>query len=319
MMRLVRWAIALVLMAAGAANAQEKIEFDSLTPKNFFELARKKATNVEKMYGTLVLPSQASGRLPAMVIAHGSAGVSEDREFRWAERLREIGVASFIVDSFAPRGISQTATDQSKLSNAANLADVLIALRLLAANPRIDPRRIGIIGFSRGGAASIYAALEPYRSGVIDGDTRFALHVALYPSCSSRHQSSRVTGAPMLFLLGGKDDYTPASECQKYVDWFKSRGTEVQAVVYPDAYHMFDGTRNLTYLSKVVTGKDCHTVVDLDRFAVLNGETGENITRTLRSYIRDCSTRGAHIGGDAEAGRRAPRDVIAFVKARFKL
>ncbi len=319
MMRTVRWTIALIAMAAGAANAQEKIEFDSLTPKNFFELARKTAANTEKVFGTLVLPRQPAGRVPAMVVAHGSAGVSEEREMRWAELFKAVGIAAFVVDSFSPRGIQQTATDQGQLSNAANVADALFALKLLAAHPRIDPKRIGIIGFSRGGAAAIYTALEPYRAGVIDNDTHFALHVPLYPSCSSRHVSGRVTGAPMLFLLGGKDDYTPAKACEQYIDWFKSKGSDVRSVVYPDAYHMFDGEREQRFLSQVVTGRNCNTVVDLDRFAVLDGATGDNITRTLRRYMRDCTERGAHIGGDPEARRRVPEDVITFVKAQFKL
>ena len=52
----------------------------------------------------------------------------------------------------------------------ANLADALAALKLLATHPRIDPARIGVMGFSRGGQVALYSSLEPLRRGVIDGD-----------------------------------------------------------------------------------------------------------------------------------------------------
>ena len=81
-----------------------------------------------------------------MVIAHGSGGILAGREDAWAARLNGLGIATFVVDSFAPRGLSSTARDQSRLSTMANLADALAALRLLATHPRIDPARIGVMG-----------------------------------------------------------------------------------------------------------------------------------------------------------------------------
>ena len=98
-----------------------------------------------------------------MVIAHGSGGILAGREDAWAARLNGLGIATFVVDSFAPRGLSSTARDQSRLSTMANLADALAALKLLATHPRIDPARIGVMGFSRGGQVALYSSLEPLR------------------------------------------------------------------------------------------------------------------------------------------------------------
>ena len=151
--------------------------------------------------GTLRLPAGAD-RVAAMVVAHGSAGVSEEREGWWAERLGEAGFATFVVDSFGPRGVRQTATDQGQLSTAANVADALAALALLTTHPRVDPARIGVIGFSKGGQVPLYTALEPCRRAVVDEATRFAAHVALYPYCSDWYVAERVTSAPLLLLLG---------------------------------------------------------------------------------------------------------------------
>jgi dienelactone hydrolase len=264
--------------------------------------------------GKLRLPSGATAPVGAMVIAHGSAGVAE-REDWWAERLGKAGLATFVVDSFTPRGVRQTATDQSQLSTAANVADALAALRLLASHPRIDARRIGVIGFSKGGQVALYTALEPFRRAVVEDSTRFAAHVALYPYCNDWYVSEHITAAPMLLLLlGGRDDYTPAAPCQDYARWFTAAGAAVSVVVYPTAYHDFDAIRPPATARSVVTGRDCDMRVDLDRFTVTLRATGEDITRSAVAHARGCLGRGATLGGDSEARRRAPEDVAAFLR-----
>jgi len=218
-------------------------------------------------------------------------------------------MATFAVDSFTPRNIRSTATDQSQLPTAANVADALAALRLLATHPRIDPNRIGVIGFSKGGQAALYTELEPFRRAVIEGDRHFAAHVALYPYCNDWYMSERITRGPMLLLLGGRDDYTPPEPCRGYAEWFKSTGADTTVIVYPDAYHDFDSYRPPKVERALVTGRNCQMAVDLDHSTVKLRSTGEDITASASRYGRECLSRGATAGGDAEARRRAPEDV----------
>jgi dienelactone hydrolase len=306
-----------LLAPTGGVAAQEsvKITFDSVTPRGYLALARGELGDKVTVFGTLRLP-EGSARVPAMVIAHGSAGVSVEREFWWADQMVKIGVAGFVVDSFAPRHIVQTATDQSQLSTVANVADALAALRLLAAHPRIDPQRIGVMGFSKGGQVALYTALEPYRRAMVADDTRFALHVPLYPYCNDWPVAEHVTGAPLLLLLGGRDDYTPAAPCQDYAAWFRTKGAAATVIVYPDAYHDFDSSRAPRYVRDVVTGRGCHGEYDLDHFTLRNRSSGEAVDA---DYFRHCLSRGATLGGDGEAQRRAPGDVRAFLTSVFKL
>ena len=176
-----------------------------------------------------------------MVISHGSGGILADREPMWAERLRKQGVATFLVDSFAPRGIASTGADQSRLPLAASIADALHALQLLSTHPRIDPTRIGIIGFSKGGQVALYTALEPFREAVMGKDgERFALHIALYASCSIPYKGAPVSDAPILLLLGGADDYTPSAHCGRYANWLREHGGNVDLNVIKGGHHGFD-------------------------------------------------------------------------------
>ena len=184
------------------------IAYEALTPKNSRELANGKTAEKSVIAGVLTLPEAANAaatpnaKVPAMVVVHGSSGVLQnDRD--WAKRLNEMGVATFIIDNFTGRGVKETATDRSRLSASADTAGALAALRLLATHPAIDPKRIGVIGFSRGGSVAIDSALEPIRRAVIDDDLRFAAHVAVYPGCSVTQVSAHLDGSPILMLLGG--------------------------------------------------------------------------------------------------------------------
>jgi dienelactone hydrolase len=335
MVRIVRIAAAVLAAACNWSNAgaqtsapvdtlsdgrSGKVHFESLTPRGYFQLARGEARAKATVFGTLLLPPTSTGRVPAMVVAHGSAGVSETRETRWAKELVAAGMAAFVVDSFTPRNIRQTATDQSQLSTAANLADALAALRLVATHPGIDADRIGIIGFSKGGQVALYSMLEPYRRAVMqENAARFAAHVALYPYCNEWHIARQVTTSPLLLLLGGRDDYTPAQPCLDYADWLRSQGATATPIVYPQAHHNFDSARSPAFVRELVTGRACSTTIDLDRFVVKRRDSGEDITATARVYSRDCLTRGATIGGDGESRRRAQQDVRGFLKTVFKL
>jgi hypothetical protein len=88
-------------------------------------------------------------------------------------------------------------------------------------------------------------------------------------------------------------------------------------IVYPNAYHDFDSARPPAVSRALVSGRNCDMRVDLDRFTVSLRATGEDITATSAAYARGCLTRGATVGGDAEARRRAPEDVTVFLEKAF--
>ena len=198
-----------------------RIEFDSRTPSGPTELMSGGGSQTP-IVGWLELPAAGAGKRPALVIAHGSGGILAGREHAWAARMNALGGATFVLDSFTPRGFAATGDDQARLPLSASVADALSALRLLASHPGIDASRIGIMGFSKGGQVALYTALEPFRKAVLDSDLRFAVHVAFYTSCSVAYRANEVTKAQIFFLLGATDDFTPAAHCVRYADWFRS-------------------------------------------------------------------------------------------------
>lgn len=337
-----------ILFMASTASAQEvftnlssrpvgQIHFHSVTPQSRFELARH-GSSLEKVvvWGDLSFPAAevvggaggSVGPVPAMVIAHGSAGVQPKDLVRWVPFFNKMGIATFVVDSFKPRHIDSTVDDQSVLDQAANDADALSALKLLATDPRIDRARIGIIGFSRGGAVALETAVEPFRKGIISDSTRFAAHIAFYTGCLVRYWAtpSPMTGAPIMMALAAKDDYTPPQPCIDYANTMKAAGLDVETHVYEGAYHDFDNTvRYFKYWPGAQTSRNCPpseiNPVTFSEYRIL--ETGQTF-KASRDFAQavnyaKCGTRGVSTGSDFSAAKKAEEDVRHFVVTAFRL
>lgn len=180
--------------------------------------------------GELILPARVDGKVPAMIIAHGSGGL-DARNSRWAAFLRDQGIATFQLDYFGPRYISATSASQPLPT-----FDAYDALVLLATHPKIDARRIGIIGFSRGAQIALNAANAPPS---LTGGQRFAAHVALYPSCGNATLVG--SGPPVLVLVGTRDDTTTVRSCERLVEDSRAAGRDATLLVYEGAAHAWDG------------------------------------------------------------------------------
>lgn len=304
-----------------------RIHFNSLTPKAYYFLLKRTA-DVQKTVvgGTLLFPDNITGPVPAMVISHGSGGVMSNITERWTPLLLKMGIAVFVVDSFGARGIADTVSNQSQLSFAVDIADAFSALKLLATDPRIDPQRIGNIGFSRGGSVAVNTLVERLRKSVIPkGDTKFAAHVAFYPACDYAFSgdSSAFTNTPILFELGEKDDYVSTALCVNYAQKLKAVLPKVVINVYEGAYHDFDALLyGRTWLANAVSNIKCSGVsVDPDTLKVVDLAT--NITYPgwdeYLKEVKSCMSRGGTIEGNAQVAKESEANVQAFLTLAFGL
>ena len=115
--------------------------------------------------GQLRVPTTETGeRLPAVVIVHGSAGVDSRGTF-YVEALNDAGIATLEIDMWAARGWLGGITGRPR-GVPETLPDAYGALTFLAAQPRIDPVRIGIMGFSWGGVVTMLTATAPYTARI---------------------------------------------------------------------------------------------------------------------------------------------------------
>jgi pimeloyl-ACP methyl ester carboxylesterase len=113
--------------------------------------------------GTLMLPSHAEGKVPAVVLIAGSgptdrdgnqAGLETNVLRQFAGALAQHGIASFRYDK---RGIGPHATlpsgpELSRFTSWENyVGDAVAAVRWLRQQPKIDPSHVGVLGHSEGG------------------------------------------------------------------------------------------------------------------------------------------------------------------------
>lgn len=184
--------------------------------------------------GALFKPTGA-GPFPAVIVIGGCNGVSPSQRTKGLiDSLLSKGVATLIVDPFTPRnepkGICQTMANLNDESDAQlqyvtrGGNDALAALNVLQAMPDIDANHVFLLGYSYGSIASLSAINKKNHAKV-------AGVVAYYPFCYEDDDPS----APVLVLIGEKDDWTPAAKCQALAS-----KTNFEVVVYPGASHAFN-------------------------------------------------------------------------------
>lgn len=135
------------------AGQTGRIAFETITLNDSQFLKGEKAGATATIWGDLRFPQRQTGRAPAVILVHGTAGVGP-REQRWAEELNSLGIATFVLDSFRGRGIAPPFESGSVPSPLTMIVDAYRALSMLATHPRIDPKRIALMGFSRGGVVT---------------------------------------------------------------------------------------------------------------------------------------------------------------------
>jgi len=284
----------------------------TLTDQEF--LAGKKEGKPVTIAGELRLPRPGTDRPPAVVLLHGSGGLS-GYVTDWVDDLNAMGVATFLVDSFTGRGIVNTNNDQSQLGRTAMIVDAYRALELLNRHPRIDPGRILLLGFSRGGQAALYASLKRFQRTHGTTGREFAAYVAFYPSCiTSYHDDLEVSDRPIRLFHGTADDYVPVAPCRAYVERLSAKGANVQLTEYPGAGHVFDGRayRPPVKLEKAQTARRC-SVVEGEEGALLNATTRQPFT-----WADPCVELGPTVAYDEKASadvRKAVKELVTSVKS----
>ncbi|WP_207540909.1 dienelactone hydrolase family protein [Sabulicella rubraurantiaca] len=284
--------------------------FETRTPTDQQFLTGAADTSRVTIAGELRLPVAGTDRLPAVVLLHGSGGISSHLQ-AWVHELNGMGIATFVVDSFAGREITSTVADQDRLSRLAMVVDAYRALDLLAAHPRIDPARVAVMGFSRGGGAAHWAAMDRFREmHAAQSRARYALHIAFYPTCNRDFRDALATGAPVRIIHGTADDFIPITECRDLIGRLRAAGRDASILEIPEAHHVFDAPAgNLSRAPQAQTTRGCPNIRETPEGNLVNSATGRPFT-----YASDpCVERGTTFGRDAaglETARRTVRDML---------
>ena len=191
------------------------------------------------LQGYLRQPNGAAAA-PAVVLLHSCNGNWRRLDERWGALISSWGYVTLAVDSFGPRGLTNTCGSGAPV---ALMFDAYRALNFLVQQPSVDASRVAAIGFSQGG----WLALSSVERGIIErtAPNKFRSAIAFYPHCLGFKDNMTV---PTLILIGELDDWTLAKECRNMVEGRddygisrqKGQGVPIKLVVYPGAHHAFD-------------------------------------------------------------------------------
>ena len=155
--------------------------------------------------------AQGTGRLPVVVLMHGSSGVGTSIE-PWVHQFNAMGISTFVIDGFSGRGLTAVGPNQALLGRLNLILDIYRSLDILAKHPRVDPDRIVLMGFSRGGQAALYASLDRFNKLWNKSGAQFAAYIPFYPDCSTTYATdTEVAARPIRIFHGTPDDYNPVA------------------------------------------------------------------------------------------------------------
>ncbi len=311
-----------------------RIEFSSVTPPDRHLYARKLYSTFKDVIVTadILMPKNiAPGtKVPAVIVSHGSGGVESNSFDVWGRVLNEAGYAVMVTDTFTPRGVKETNSDQGRVPYPAHVADTMNALRVLSTHPQIDTKRIFNIGFSRGGSTAFDTAWPTWSDPINTDGVKFAGHVAMYPgNCNIRYRTDdrEKVNAPVLVLLADPEleEAADVKVCERWYDELIAKGNDIKYKEYRGGRHAFD-TLNFSYRwnPQTTSAKQC----DMELYMtmkpgsglgnnVLNVKANQPLTRdTWVPVMKDCTkiTGGSRGGGNAEVvQKQVVIDTMSFL------
>ena len=119
--------------------------------------------------------------------ASGGAALFGNEWFKFnkqaAKQLNKKGIAVMFVDNFTGRNVISAGADQSQVSTFSFYIDAFMTLEYLSKDPRVNIKKVGITGWSRGGMNSLAIAEKRIRDALISKDLYYAASLPRSVEC----------------------------------------------------------------------------------------------------------------------------------------
>lgn len=302
-------ALAVILVLSQAADASEVG-----APVTFESAARGRK---EQIRGYLSVPSKPSQAFPLMLILHSSGGVHA-RDWVFARTLNDMGVATFVLDSFGPRGLTKVYEDKQSFGEREQAIDALTALEVLRKDARIDITRLGAMGRSMGGQTAVRLTLQASRDQLPKKGPTLSLALSITPGCTSQQQDRRMMPGAQVRLFLAEKDASPYQRCVTYVEKMKAAGGDAEFKLYANTFHTFDGSAKPVWTPRQEVYAGCENDrVDPNLSVRLDTGAALRSKKDWAEFFAGCVKRGMWVGGNLEATRELDRDWTEVVRRRW--
>ena len=291
---------------------QEVIKFESANPFSLNDIIENlDLQEKQNVSGKLKLPidnENLNKKFPVVIGVAGSLGWS-DHHFEYLKMYREMGIATFELNSFKSRKITSTVGTQNEVTIAAIILDAYRAFEILAKHPNIDKDRISITGWSLGGGVTLFSAWLPINNA-INKNIKFKSHLAFYPPCFFEPENIEFSDSPIHILIGELDNWTPAEPCEKFVRKLDNN-SNINLTIYEDSHHSFDKDAPVIRNENAYNFSDCLFQLTKDGDVLMNYLNIPMSNSFLQKLgFMFCVSRGVNYGGNPIARERS----FAFAK-----
>jgi predicted esterase len=186
-----------------------------------------------------LLKPRAAGRLPLVVMLHGSGAIGADNRSQlgaftmgWAHPAPAAETPAIVAIPQATSRSANYLTDADGLPASRpgdSFPGLLALIDNLARDPAVDPKRIYLVGFSMGASTALQAALQH--------PGRFAGVVAFSPVPPPRADARRLAGTPLMLVHGDADTDNPFAADKAFVEALTAAGAEPRFIVHAGMDH----------------------------------------------------------------------------------
>jgi len=294
----------------------ERVDFNSANPFSFYHIITElDKQDPQNAFGILRMPDVGNGSLPfPLIIGVNGSKNWADHHLEYMKVFREMGFATFELQSFNSRKVSSTVGEQVSVTTAMMILDAYKALEILSTDSRIDADNIAITGWSLGGGVALFSAWNPLVEA-IGVATRFSAHLAFYPPCLVDMDLIDFSSSPIHILIGELDDWVTADACENLVGDLSREGVDIDITVYKGAHHGFDRQGPIIMEEKGYSTTDCHFRMRPDGALLMNIFDIPMITPFRQKIaLAWCADRGTTLGGNPEARKASFAYAREFMK-----
>lgn len=215
---------------------------------------------------TLHLPA-AEGKHPLIIVTQGTGAIG-GRERAWADWFSNQSIAVALVNSAGLRGRKDLSGLDSFFDYSSDTVDVL---NWLSAHEKIDTRRFGIIGFSRGGTMALMTGKR-----FPDQDKAPGLVFAFYPGAARHCPNTYGPQTAIHIFYGNEDEWGIDQGLQEACKGMAGKAQNASYHELPGAHHGFDQRGESTFVAERKTFRK---------------KFNEEALEASRSIIRNAMTR----------------------------
>ena len=261
---------------------------------------KKSPVNIDAL---IAYPKKGEGPFPVLVFNHASGGAAlfSNEWFKFnrqvAKQLQKKGIAIMFVDNFTGRNVISAGADQAQVSTYSFYIDAFMTLEYLSKDPRVNIKKVGITGWSRGGMNSLAIAEKRIRDALISKDLYYAASLPRSVECRQSgffRNPQPIKETKILMVNGEIDDASHAHVCEEYGEKMKANGADIEVITKGGWGHGFEANYSAEYEANEEAWHECP-----DYYTEDDGMANKDAKIDASCITHD----GYHIGGTRKTGQ----------------